>query len=131
MTTVEVRHVGPAELLGLAADVRAVYAAAFGRPPWSEPDHTADTYLVRLRRDVARPGFTAAAALHADGRLIGFATGWTTPEPFPSDRCYPNALDSLGDLGARELLCGAREIDELAVHPDHLGRGVGAALLER
>ncbi|MFD0345190.1 hypothetical protein ACFQ0M_02105 [Kitasatospora aburaviensis] len=77
-----VRRVDGTALLGLAADVRDVYALAFGRPPWNEPAALADDYLSRLRRDVGRPGFTAAAALRTDGRLVGFATAWTTPEPF-------------------------------------------------
>ncbi|MFJ6381361.1 GNAT family N-acetyltransferase [Kitasatospora sp. NPDC092039] len=130
MTTAEVRRLDPSELLGLAADLRAVYARAFERPPWHEPDHKADDYLARLRSDVARPGFTAVAALDTCGRPVGFATAWTTPRLFPSDRCHPYARKALGDGATRELLCGAREIDELAVHPDHQRKGIGAALLE-
>ncbi|MGW4892889.1 GNAT family N-acetyltransferase [Kitasatospora sp. NPDC004240] len=129
MTTTEVRRVGRTELLGVRAEIRSVYAQAFGRPPWNEPAHKADDYLARLDRDSGRPGFTAAAAYRTDGRLVGFATAWTTPDPFPSDRCYALASGGLGGRLTRELLCGAREIDELVVHPEHARRGAGGALL--
>ncbi|MFJ3788387.1 GNAT family N-acetyltransferase [Kitasatospora sp. NPDC090091] len=125
----DVRRVDRAALLGLAADVRDVYAQAFGRPPWNEPAAMADDYVSRLRRDVDRPGFTAAAACRPDGRLIGFATAWTTPEPFPSEGSYRHAGAGLGEHGVRELLGGALKIDELAVHPDHARQGLGLALL--
>ncbi|MFF7456559.1 hypothetical protein [Kitasatospora sp. NPDC008115] len=83
MTTLDVRRIGPTEPLGPAAGIRAVYAGAFGRPQWSEPDHEADTHLVRPRRDVARSGFTAATAFTAHGRLAdapgGLCRLLTTP----------------------------------------------------
>ncbi|MEU6237892.1 GNAT family N-acetyltransferase [Kitasatospora sp. NPDC047058] len=107
-----------------------MYAQAFGRPPWNEPAHTADEFLVRLGRDAGRPGFTAAAAHRTDGRLVGFATAWTTPEPFPSEGSYRHAGAGLGAHGTRELLGGALKVDELAVRPDHAGQGLGTALLD-
>ncbi|MFD0277586.1 GNAT family N-acetyltransferase [Kitasatospora sp. NPDC127111] len=128
-TAVDVRRVDRTALLGRAADVRDVYAQAFGRPPWNEPAHLADEFLDRLGRDADRPGFTAAAARRADGRLVGFATAWTTPEPFPSEGSYRHATEGLGERGTRDLLGGALKIDELAVHPDHAGQGLGTALL--
>ncbi|MCX4743994.1 GNAT family N-acetyltransferase [Kitasatospora sp. NBC_01287] len=130
MTAVEVARLGPGALLALGGEIRSVYAAAFGGPPWHEPAHTADDYLLRLARDARRPGFTAATAYGEDGRLIGFATAWTTPRPFPADRCYAHVSGGLGQPRTRAWLCGAREVDELAVHPDHAGRGAGAALVE-
>ncbi|MGW4896009.1 GNAT family N-acetyltransferase [Kitasatospora sp. NPDC004240] len=124
-----VERVDRTTLLSLAADVRAVYAGAFGRPPWNEPAHLADDYVDRLRRDVDRPGFTAAVARRPDGRLAGFATAWTTPDPFPTEGSYRHAREGLGDHRVHQLLGGALKIDELAVHPDHAGQGLGTALL--
>lgn len=128
-SALEVRRVDRAALLDRADDVRSVYAGAFGRPPWNEPARAADDFLLRLAHDVDRPGFTAAAAHRADGRLVGFATAWTTPDPFPTQGSYPHATEGLGEQLTRELLHGALKIDELAVHPDQARRGVGTALL--
>ncbi|MGW4652680.1 GNAT family N-acetyltransferase [Kitasatospora sp. NPDC004289] len=131
MSALTVRRAAPAELPGLAAGIRSVYAAAFGRPPWHEPAHKADDYLDRLAADADRPGFGAAVAVTEQGEPVGFATAWTTPDPFPTDRCYPLASSGLGDRRTRELLCGAREVNELAVHPEQAGRGIGLALLHQ
>ncbi|WP_241788053.1 hypothetical protein [Streptomyces sp. PRh5] len=68
------------------------------------------------------PGFLAALAL--DGaRVLGFATAWTTPTPFPADRCYPQVAAALGPGRAADLLCDGQEIDELAVHTRPRGSG--------
>ncbi|MEU0060857.1 GNAT family N-acetyltransferase, partial [Streptomyces sp. NPDC006334] len=83
----------------------------------------------RLVDNVRRPGFTAALALD-EANVVGFATAWTTPAPFPTDRCYPQAAASLGPKRTAQWLCGAREIDELAVHPAAHGTGLAADLLE-
>ncbi|MGW6915829.1 GNAT family N-acetyltransferase [Kitasatospora sp. NPDC054939] len=120
----------PDDLLARAAGVRGVYAAAFGRPPWNETADHADAYLGRLAEDARRPGFTAALAEAPDGRTIGFATGWTTPTPFPADRLHPVVRRALGDRHTEAWLCGARKVDELAVHPAHAGHGLGRALLD-
>ncbi|MFJ6636530.1 GNAT family N-acetyltransferase [Streptomyces sp. NPDC091376] len=116
-------------LLTYAADIRNVYADAFAAPPWAEDAAMADAYLDRLAIDVLRPGFAAAVALDGE-RLIGFCTAWTTPDPFPEDRCYPEVSAALGAPRTRAWLCGGQEVDELAVHSRGRGKGVGAALLD-
>ncbi|MEV6751093.1 GNAT family N-acetyltransferase [Streptomyces sp. NPDC051214] len=118
-----------AQLLAHTDALRTVYAEAFGPPPWHEDEDRVAQFLVRLGGDVRRPGFTAAIARHG-ADIAGFATGWITPDPFPADRCYPQAAAGLGAGRALSWLCGAREIDELAVRPGAQGTGVGAALLE-
>ncbi|WP_282203309.1 GNAT family N-acetyltransferase [Kitasatospora fiedleri] len=130
MTPYQVRPLPSGELLAAAAQVRSVYAAAFGGPPWHEPAHRADAYLERLAQDALRPSFTAAAATDAGGRLLGFATAWTTPAPFPTDRCHPRVAAALGPRRTEAWLCGARVVDELAVRPGHTERGIGTALLD-
>ncbi|GAA3215387.1 hypothetical protein GCM10020256_16950 [Streptomyces thermocoprophilus] len=76
-----------------------------------------------------RPGFTAALAL-AGSEVIGFATAWTTVAPFPNDRCYPQAAAGLGVDRTVDWLCGAREIDELAVRSSARGTGLAGELLD-
>nr|WP_203598740.1 GNAT family N-acetyltransferase [Streptomyces sp. SID7909] len=124
------RRLSGAGLLARREDARRVYAEAFGGPPWSEDASAADGFLRRLSDDASRPGFTAAGAFR-DDRLIGLATAWTTPAPFPSSRCYPQAAAALGPDRTAQWLCGSREVDELALSADARGQGVGAALLER
>lgn len=117
------------QLLAHTDALRTVYAEAFGVPPWHEDEDRVAEFLIRLGDDVRRPGFIAAIALEGTD-ITGFTTGWTTPEPFPADRCYPQAAAGLGAGRALSWLCGAREIDELAVRPGAQGSGIGAALLE-
>ncbi|WPB96559.1 GNAT family N-acetyltransferase [Streptomyces malaysiensis] len=116
-------------LLDHAAALRSVYIDAFCAPPWHEDAGKAAAFVGRLPVNVGRPGFTAALAF-AGPDVIGFATAWTTLVPFPSDRCYPQAAVSLGPVRTVEWLCGAREIDELAVRPGARGTGLAAELLE-
>lgn len=112
MATVE--RVSGSRLLAYADGVRAVYADAFGSPPWLEGPEQADIYLERLAGDVRRPGFAAALALDGD-RVAAWATAWTTPETFPTDRAYALISAALGERRTTDWLCGAREVDELAV----------------
>lgn len=127
--TALVRQVSGSRLLTYAAGVRAVYSDAFGSPPWGEGPEQAVAYLRRLGDDVHRPGFTAALALDGD-TVVGWATAWTTPSPFPADRCHPRISAALGEYRTADWLCGAREVDELAVATPARGTGLGARLLE-
>lgn len=129
MNGVVLRRLPGTELLAQQEDARRVYAEAFSGPPWTEDASAADRFILRLARDALRDGFTAAGAFR-DGRLIGLATAWTTPSPFPSGRCYPQAQAALGADRTAEWLCGAREVDELALATAARGQGVGAALLD-
>ncbi|MFF0300502.1 GNAT family N-acetyltransferase [Streptomyces sp. NPDC004562] len=118
-----------AALLTHSAELLAVYADAFCAPPWNEDAAKAVEFAQRLPVNAGRPGFTAALAF--TGRdLVGFTTAWTTPVPFPTGRCYPQAAAGLGPDRTADWLCGAREIDELAVRPAAQGTGLAAALLE-
>ncbi|MEU4097519.1 GNAT family N-acetyltransferase [Streptomyces sp. NPDC026673] len=127
--TAGVRPVAADRLLAYAPALRVAYREAFSAPPWNEGDREADLFLDRLARDVVRPGFTAAVACAGD-ELLGFATAWTTPSPFPSGRCYGLAHAALGTDRTAAWLCGAREVDELAVRPTAQGTGVAAGLLD-
>ncbi|MGW5366933.1 GNAT family N-acetyltransferase [Streptomyces sp. NPDC004009] len=125
----DIRVVTNDALLSHCAALRSIYVDAFCTPPWNEDEKKANGFVARLPMDVRRPGFIAALAF--EGRdLVGFSTAWTTLTPFPADRCYPQATAGLGQGRAHEWLCGAREIDELAVRPAARGNGIAARLLE-
>lgn len=117
------------EVLAHTDALRSVYVDAFCAPPWNEDEEKAAEFAERLPRDARRPGFTAALAFV--GRDVpGFASGWTTLPPFPTDRCYPQAAVSLGARRTDDWLCGAFEVDELAVRPGAQGSGLAGRLLE-
>lgn len=82
-----------------------------------------------MASDAVRPGFVGALA-DDGGRVVGFATGWTTPAVLSPDRCYPQVAAGLGTERTRAWLCGGREVDELAVAGAVPGQGIGAALLD-
>ncbi|WP_282700124.1 GNAT family N-acetyltransferase [Streptomyces sp. CC219B] len=118
-----------AELLAHAGELRSVYVDAFCAPPWDEDEDKATEFVDRLPANVRRPGFTAVTAVQS-GKIVGFATAWTTLAPFPTDRCYPQAAAGLGADHTAGWLIGAREIDELAVRADARGTGLAGKLLE-
>ncbi|MGW6583920.1 N-acetyltransferase family protein [Streptomyces globisporus] len=127
--TTDVRTVRADEVIRYADGIRDVYASAFAAPPWNEDPAEADVYVERLARDALRPGFTAAVAT-TGGTVTGFATAWITPEVFPADRSYGQVAEALGAGRTRAWLCGALEVNELAVAPEAHGGGLGAALLD-
>ncbi|CAL9615179.1 hypothetical protein SUDANB60_05704 [Streptomyces sp. enrichment culture] len=116
-------------ILAHTDSLRSVYVDAFGAPPWHEDEARATGFVSRLSADVRRAGFTAAIAV-CDGEVVGFATAWTTPAPFPTNRCHPEAAAGLGRDRTADWLCGGREIDELAVRPAAHGTGLAGRLLE-
>ncbi|MGW0533330.1 GNAT family N-acetyltransferase [Streptomyces sp. NPDC003032] len=129
LTHSDIRLFTGEDLLTHAATLHSVYADAFCAPPWNEDEEQAVEFVGRLAVNVHRPGFTAALAL-TGSEVAGFATAWTTRAPFPTDRCYPQAAAGLGPERTLQWLCGAREIDELAVRPATQGTGIAAALLQ-
>ncbi|GAA2530944.1 MULTISPECIES: GNAT family N-acetyltransferase [Streptomyces] len=118
-----------ADLLTHSDALHSLYVSAFCVPPWNEDEARAVEFLGRLASDVRRPGFTAALAFGGE-EVLGFATAWTTLAPFPTDRCYPQAAAGLGPERTVDWLCGAREIDELAVRPVAQGTGLAVDLLK-
>lgn len=117
------------DVLAHADVLRSVYADAFRAAPWKEDEAKAAAFTERLQHDARRPGFAAALAF-AGRDVLGFASGWTTLSPFPTDRCYPQAAARLGALRTEDWLCGAFEVDELAVRPGAHGSGLAGDLLE-
>ncbi|WP_086692967.1 GNAT family N-acetyltransferase [Streptomyces recifensis] len=124
-----IRVCSGAELLDLVETVRSAYLDAFAAPPWDEGEPEADAFAARLVTNAGRPGFTAALAIEGES-VLGFATAWTTPVPFPTDRSYGQASAALGAERTHAWLCGALEIDELALRPSAQGTGLGSRLLD-
>lgn len=123
-----VRLIQGGSLPAYADGIRRVYADVFSAPPWNEDPSAGALYVERLADDAVRPGFTAALATDG-GAVRGFATAWTTPGTFPSGRSYGHVAEALGPDRVGDWLCGALEVDELAVAPEARGTGLGAALL--
>jgi len=116
------------DVLARTEALRSVYVDAFGAPPCNEDEERAAEFAERLHQDARRPGFTAALAV-AGRDMLGFASGWTTPSPFPTDRCYPQAAAGLGARRTNDWLCDAFEVNELAVRPGAHGSGLAGRLL--
>ncbi|MEU0936841.1 GNAT family N-acetyltransferase [Embleya sp. NPDC005971] len=125
-----IRRFTAADLTRYTAGIRAVYAEAFAEPPWHEGPEQAVEYARRLAADTGRPGFVGAIAVaEHTGAVLGFATGWTTATPMPTSRSYGDVARALGPARTAAWLCGAREVDELAVGGLARGTGTAAALL--
>ncbi|OIK02537.1 GNAT family N-acetyltransferase [Streptomyces sp. MUSC 14] len=127
--TSDIRVFHGEDLLSHSDALRSVYLDAFCAPPWNEDEKQATEFVGRLVQDVKRPGFTAALAVTGLD-VVGFTIAWSTASPFPADRCYPQAAAGLGKERTTEWLCGAREIDELAVRTAARGTGLAAELLK-
>ncbi|WNI22762.1 GNAT family N-acetyltransferase [Streptomyces sp. ITFR-16] len=129
-----VRQAGGDEVLAHRDGVRRTYAEAFAGPPWHEDPALAEGYVERLAEDAGRPGFTAALALGGGGEgadaVVGFATAWTTPAPFPTGRSYGVVAEALGPERTADWLVGAVEVNEVALSPHARGTGLAAQLLE-
>ncbi len=128
--TTPLSRIGPREALLLGAELKAVYAAAFAAPPWSEPPLQSEGFLVRLRDQVARPGFRCVVAGERDGTVGGFALGAIVDRPHDRPLWNP-ILDAV--VGA-QLIDGRMrdqfELLELAVLPARQRRGIGGRLLD-
>ena len=111
-----------------AADLAAVYRAAFGAPPYHEGEEAVRRFLTeQLPQHVARKGFRLAVAT-VDDRMVGFGYGYTGERgQWWSDRVVERLPAEITD----EWVGGHFEFVELAVDPKVQGRGVGTALHDR
>lgn len=102
---------------GLAAEVFAVYDAVFGDVDGFEAWHDSPWERHRARR-----GFRLTTA-RADGRLVGFAWGYTGHR----GEFWPDlVLETLPEMDP--WVGGHFEVVELAVLPEHRRHGTGRAL---
>ena len=104
-----------------------VYRAAFTAPGYDEPEEA----VARFRREqlpthAARAGFRCTT-LHLAGTVAGFAYGYTGERgQWWTDTVAARVPAVLAD----EWLGGHFELVEVAVAPEHQGRGFGAALVD-
>ncbi|MFG1918201.1 GNAT family N-acetyltransferase [Micromonospora sp. NPDC048898] len=123
-----VRLVNGRAMLAASGELMAIYAAVFCVPPWNEPLERAWGLADRLADWTEKPGFVGALA-HAGNTVTGFALGYTTPTPFPSDRSYGQVRSVLGSTAIAGL-SGRFEVGELAVAPNARRGGLGRRLLD-
>ncbi|MFF0739742.1 GNAT family N-acetyltransferase [Streptomyces sp. NPDC004111] len=122
------RIYGP-DVAEVAAGLVDAYDEIFSAPPWNESAGAAEEYARRLDADRLRPGFLAVVAGRGEA-VDGFATGWTTPDPFPAERSFGRVAAQLGPRRTARLLTGAFQIDELAVRERARRTGLGRRLLD-
>ena len=109
--------------------VRALYAAAAGRPPLQEPPSTAALFASLYASSLREQEVTVATARDG-GRLVGFAYGhpWRWAEQ--RDPWADQLRARLGDAAA-DALEGSTALGLLARDPDERYRGLGREVLDR
>jgi len=111
-----------------AAEVEALYAAASGQPPLSEPPGVAAIFAGLYGSNMGRADVVAVAA-HLDGELVGFAYGHPWHWGDEGDPWSQQLRIRLGE-DAASLIEDSFSVVLLAVHPDAGRRGAGAGLLD-
>ncbi len=105
----------------------AVYAAAFGQPPYAEPPADAELLRERVARYSGRDGFQFPVATEEHGRVTGFALAVGA---YPGDWWRDQVAAAIGpELSARWLPPGVLEVVHVAVDPALHRRGIGRQLL--
>jgi GNAT superfamily N-acetyltransferase len=113
----------------LRSQIVEVYAAAFASAPYFKTRRETDDFASWLPQHLLRPNFRFVAALDEEtGGLVGFAYGYST---VPGQWWHEQVSRALGEARAREWLSDAFQLSEIAVAPDHQGRGLGRQLHER
>lgn len=124
----EYRHLTAAEALEQLPALQDVYGAVFSEPPYNEGPEKVGKFAGWVRDESTKPGFDMVVA-EDDGRVIGFAYGYTMPagewwhhaaEPWPEER----------DLVDQATSADKFAVMEWAVHPDARGRWVGRQLMD-
>lgn len=116
----------PLQVEVLTPQIAAVYHAAFSGPPYFKAPRETDSFRAWLPQHVLRPAFRFVAVF--DDRtavLAGFAYGYRTT---PGQYWYEQVSRTLGSERAAHWLGDAFQLCEIAVAPQHQGRGFGGAL---
>jgi len=126
MTKMETILLPASQVVLLVDQLSAVYRAAFGGPPYYRKSREVDEFARALPLLTQRPGFRCAAALDAgSGEITGFAYGYRS---LPGQWWYDHVARAMGSEMAAEWLSDAFQVAELAMRPEHQGRGAGGAL---
>jgi ribosomal protein S18 acetylase RimI-like enzyme len=107
------------------SEVVEVYRAAFGQPPYHEDEDAVARFRdEQLPAHADREGFRCVLT-REEGRVVGFAYGYTGRR---GQWWTDYVAERVPQEVAQAWLDGHFEFVELAVHPDHQGRGIGSAL---
>ena len=120
-----IEFLSPTQVEALQPQFRAVYAAAFARPPYRRGHAVADSFAQSLLNHSRRDGFRCAVARDEAGALAGFAYGYTSR---PGQWWHDLVAGALGPAHAAVWMPGSFELVEFAVTPDSQGRGLGSRL---
>jgi ribosomal protein S18 acetylase RimI-like enzyme len=115
-------HMDSAEAVTRVGELREIYAAVFSLPPYNEGSEMAEKFVGWMHEESQHPGFDLVAA-YADGRLVGFAYGYTMPAGewwHRTDRPAPEGVKAADKFAVMEW----------AVLPDQRGNGIGRRLLD-
>jgi ribosomal protein S18 acetylase RimI-like enzyme len=106
----------------------SVYGDAFARPPYNDPDRGHEI-SARIRDTHAdRDGFAGYIALDDANQVLGMIYGYCGLAGHWWHDAVVRAVDR--DT-ARTWFSDNYEVVEVAVHPEHQARGIGAALVRR
>jgi ribosomal protein S18 acetylase RimI-like enzyme len=97
---------------------RQVFGHVDGRVPFADV----------LSDHVGYPGFRALVVPHPDGRLAGYAYGYTSA---PGQWWHSQVAPCLDEAGRRRWLTDCFEVASLGLLPEMRGRGLGGRLLDR
>ena len=101
---------------------RAVYAAAFGQPPYDEGPEQADGFVARVRRYASERHGVRLVIVADDAGPTGLGLAVLAR---PGDWWRDRAAEAVGDQASRWIKELCLEVVHLAVHPRAQGRGLG------
>ena len=108
------------------SQMKRIYLEAFQGPPYNEQEADAESFAAHLQRHRHYQGFHFLAARDdTDGRIVGFAYGFTSRDGL---WWHDRLAKAFSKQAYRIWLEDAFEVVELAVVPDMQGMGIGGRL---
>lgn len=105
-----------------------VYAEAFARPPYSDPDRGQEIRKRMQDLHGSRDGFRAFAAIRDDGTVVGMTYGYRGAS---GQWWHDTVVKTLSRELAARWMRDSYELVEIAVAPEYQGTGIGSALIIR
>lgn len=103
-----------------------VYSRAFAEPPYSDPGRGDEIRSRMVEVHCLREGYRAFCAVEGEGCVLGMAYGY---HGLPGQWWHDTVAAALSRAAANRWLSDSYEVVEVAVAPEHQGRGVGASLI--